>query len=260
MNEIILPEMFQYTEPVLPDDCIHRISPSQIDKFFSYPKLYYEENIQGNKAEFQGNTATTLGSVCHYVYECVTKDKPLDRETVNKQIIEFSNLKPELALDVVEITNNWPLITMCVVNDYLKVPENSKGIIKSEQSVVAKVDDGIYVAGTFDRLQGDCVVDFKTVSKKPDENKIPFNYRIQLLAYAYALKKMGHEINRIRIVYGVAPTKTLPARCIVVTEQIDYEADKLIRNTLKLIAESVIICRNRPELVHLIFKSMDLKC
>ena len=70
---------------------------------------------------------------------------------------------------------------------------------------------------------------------------------------------MGHIINRIRIVYGVKPTKTIGARCIVVTEEIDFVADKLISDTLKLITESVAICKNQPELTHLIFKSMDLK-
>ena len=103
------------------------------------------------------------------------------------------------------------------------------------------------------------VVDFKTVSTKPNESVIPFGYKIQLLSYAYALRQQGYEINRIRLVYGVKPTKTIPARCIVVTEEIDYLADKLIDDTLKLIGESVLTVKNNPQLAYLIFKSMDLK-
>ena len=45
-----------------------------------------------------------------------------------------------------------------------------------------------------------------------------------------------------------------PYRC-----EIDYTANKLVNDTLKLIAESVLLVRERPELTHLIFKSMDLK-
>ena len=108
-------------------------------------------------------------------------------------------------------------------------------------------------------IEDDMIVDFKTVGKKPDENLIPWGYKIQLLAYAYAFRKQGYNINRIRLVYGVKPTKTIPARCITVTELITPEHEKMIQDTLQLITESVIICRNNPELVYLIFKSMELK-
>ena len=80
-----------------------------------------------------------------------------------------------------------------------------------------------------------------------------------MLAYAYALRKQGYEINRIRVVYGVKPTKTIGARCITVTENIDYLAEKLITDTLKLIGESVHAVKDNPNLAYLIFKSMDLK-
>ena len=104
------------------------------------------------------------------------------------------------------------------------------------------------------------VVDYKNVTTKPADNApIPFDYKIQLLAYAYILRQLGYEINRIRIVYGIRPTKTLPARCVVVTESIDFIADKLISDTLRLIAESVLAVKENPKLAYLIFKSMDFK-
>ena len=104
------------------------------------------------------------------------------------------------------------------------------------------------------------VVDYKNVVTKPADNApIPFDYKIQLLAYAYILRQLGYEINRIRIVYGIRPTKTLPARCVVVTESIDFIADKLINDTLRLIAESVLAVKENPKLAYLIFKSMDFK-
>ena len=103
------------------------------------------------------------------------------------------------------------------------------------------------------------VVDYKNVGKLPNQDVIPFNYKIQLLAYAYIYRKKGFEVNNIRLVYGVKPTKTIPARCIVVTETIDYVAEKLISDTLKLIGESVLAVLENPSLTYLIFKSMDLK-
>ena len=147
----------------------------------------------------------------------------------------------------------------------------SKNIIPGGESIGIKIEpnglivvgfykvDGVYIAGTYDRLEGTVLCDYKNVSIKPNETYIPFGYKMQLLAYAYALRQHGYEVDRIRLIYGIRPTKTLPARCIVVTEEIDYKADKLVKDTLELIAESVLIVREKPELTHLIFKSMDLK-
>lgn len=254
-----LPEIFRYIRPEVPEDCIHSISPSQINNFFAYPKVWYEDNMLDGEKAFQGNTATVTGTIAHHIYKSVTLGEPVTREEINEQLIEYAALKPELELDVAQIMADYPLVTGEVVNSYV-IPHNKQGgLLKVEEEVVAKVMPNIYVGGTFDRLEGDCIVDYKTVGTKPNEVTIPFNYKIQLLAYAYALRQTGHIVDRIRIVYGVKPTKTLPARCIVVTEQIDYIADKLIDDTLKLMGESILTVLENPSLTHLIFKSMDLK-
>lgn len=252
-----IPKMFQWKDIKLPLDGFHKISPSSISKFFDYPRLYFEENIQDKPQSFQGNTATTLGTICHCIYEAVTKNIEISRDWINGQLFQYNEVRPELELDLNDIMINYPLITGEVVNNYIL--KSNANLIKAEEQVLVKVDDGIYLGGTCDRIEDDCIVDFKTVATKPNENQIPFNYKIQLLAYAYAFREKGYDINRIRIVYGVKPTKTLPARCFVVTEQIGDAEEKLINDTIKLIAESVIICKNQPELTYLIFKSYDLK-
>ena len=120
----------------------------------------------------------------------------------------------------------------------------------------------MYLSGTCDRIERkqNLVVDFKTVGKKPNELVIPFNYKIQLLAYAYMLKKCNvMEPTRIRIVYGVKPQKTIPARCIVVEELITNEYWQLIENTLQLIVDTIKYIRRNPDSVYIIFKSMELK-
>lgn len=253
----LIPPIFRYNDIEIPEGA-HKISPSQISKFFEYPKLYYLENISGEKEnEFQGNTATTLGTICHYVYHCVITGKEINREEINRQLDAYAELRPELGLDLADIKLNYPLITGATVNEYI-LP--SKATLKeSEKSVLVSIDEDVYLGGTTDLIEDDMIVDFKTVGKKPDENLIPWGYKIQLLAYAYAFRKQGYNINRIRLVYGVKPTKTIPARCITVTELITPEHEKMIQDTLQLITESVIICRNNPELVYLIFKSMELK-
>ena len=254
-----IPEIFKYTKPAFPEDCIFNISPSQIDTFFSCPKIWCEENLLGKEKSFQGSTSSVMGTICHHIYKSVTLQEPITREKINLQLDKYNKLKPELELDVDQTKIDYPLVSTEVVNSYI-IPSDKKGcLIKVEQPIVAKVTSGIYVGGTYDRLEGDCIVDYKNVSTKPNDTTIPFNYKIQLLAYAYALRQKGHEVNRIRLVYGVKPTKTIPARCIVVTESIDYVAEKLIKDTLHLIAESVLKVKEDPSLMYLIFKSMDLK-
>ena len=254
-----IPEMFQYERPELPEDCIHAISPSQIEKFFSFPKIWYNDCYKGEAPEFKGNTGTVTGTICHYIYEMVTKKKEVTREQIDKDLANYLLLCPNPEVDETQVKIDYPLVSATVVNRYL-LPANAKsGVLEVEKKVVAKVMDGIYVAGTCDRIEGDCVVDFKTVASKPNELAIPFGYKIQLLTYAFAFRRLGYEINRIRLVYGVKPTKKLSARCYVVTEEIDYMAEKLVNDTLRLIGESVIAVRQHPELAYLIFKSMDLK-
>lgn len=254
-----VPELFQYTRPELPDDCIQLISPSQIDKFFQYPRNWYEENMLGNKPSFQGSTSTVTGTICHYIYEQNTLGKEVTREWINKQLDDYLLIKPNPDVDADKVKIDYPVVASAVMNEYV-IPANKKGgLIECEKPIVAKVMDGIYIAGTCDRIEGDCVVDYKTVSTKPNDQVIPFGYKIQMLTYAYALRQLGYEINRIRLVYGVKPTKTIPARCVVVTESIDYVAEKLVSDTLKLIGESVLTVKEHPELAYLIFKSMDLK-
>lgn len=255
-----IPEMFLYTKPKLPDDCIFAISPSSISKFFDYPKVWYNECYLG-KGGFAGNTATYTGTICHWIYEQLTKKNTdiVNREYINAQLDKYLEVVPNADVDANQVKTDYPLVSSAVVNNYLMESNSKVKLIKSEEQVVGKVMKGIYVAGTCDRLEGDCIVDFKTVATKPNESVIPFGYKIQLLSYAMAFRQKGYEVNRIRIVYGVKPTQKLGARCIVVTENIDFMAEKLVNDTLKLIGESVLAVIDNPNLAYLIFKSMDLK-
>lgn len=256
-NEV--PELFKYTRPVVPDNCLFSISPSQISRFFTEPSLWYVEQVLGTVPTFLGNTATVTGTICHHIYKCVTEKTSVTREDINKQLLEYCTLKPELELDANQIMIDYPLVSIVTVNEYTIPADSVNTLIKCELPVIAEVSNNVYVSGSLDRIEGDCIVDYKTVGKLPNADKISFAYKIQLLAYAYAARKMGYEINRIRIVYGIKPTVKLPARCVVVTEQIDATANKLIDDTLELIGETVLLAKVNPKLVHLLFKSMDLK-
>lgn len=259
MEETKVPEIFQYHKPKYPEDCIFAISPSKVSQFFEYPRIWYEEQFLGKPQEFKGNTASVLGIIAHYIYECVTLGKGVNREEINDQLISYWNIDKNPDIDINYILSTYPLVVNCVVNEYVLPNDKKYKNVEVEKVVTAEVMPGIYVGGTIDRIEGDMVTDYKNVGVKPNESIIPFMYRIQLLSYVYALRSKGYEINRMRLVYGVRPTKTIPARCIVVTESIGFEDEKLMNNTLKLIGESVMRVKEDPSLAYLIFKSYDLK-
>jgi hypothetical protein len=270
MIEQNIPEIFQHREFTYPNNFVANISPSVIYKFFDLPRIWYEEELLYKDAKFQGNTGSTLGSICHHIYKCVTDNLPYSKEDILKQLAIYAVMKPELALDVPLIQNLFPLISSVVINEYV-IPENTKynisknkEIIKSEVPLTVHFRDGIYLSGTCDRIEGygtydETIVDFKNVSTKPSEDTLSFSYKIQALAYAYIRKLLGASVSRIRIVYGVRPTIKLGARCIIVSEQITDNSWKLIEDTINLIVESILLVKKHPELTHIVFKSMDLK-
>lgn len=112
---------------------------------------------------------------------------------------------------------------------------------------------------TFKTTTPAIVVDYKNVSTKPNSDKIPWNYYIQLMAYAWMLKQEGVVIDKIRLVYVVRPTKTMGVRLFKVTKVIDESDYKAIEEVLEIIADTVLLSRSNPELNYLLFKSCSLK-
>lgn len=258
--------IFKYNDIELPPDGIHKISPSAISKFYDYPVNYYKEMVQGEKPEFKGNTSTILGTVCHYILKKVADNELVSAEEIDREIRVYCE---ELVsdnvnnIDIADILLNYFPISSAIINQYLL--RHRSLIEKTEFQVLCSLGDGIYLGGTLDVLQrnfdgdGYIVVDYKTTSSKPHEAEIPFHYKLQLLGYAEALRRTGCKVVGIKIVWGVKPTKTLPARCYEIGHTIKDEDYELIADTLQLIKESVLICKDHPELIHLIWKSMKLK-
>ena len=246
-------DIFEHTQVAIPSDGVFKISPSKVANFFDYPPVWYKEQVLGEKT-FEGNTATVLGTVCHYIFEKVSKGEDICRDVIDAMIDRA--VFPD-DVDKEAVKASYPEIATAVVNEYLldNIPSHT------EKAVSAHVKNGVYVAGTQDAvdMQRRVIVDYKIVGSKPNTDSIPFKYKIQLLCYVYANYVNNVHIDRIRIVYGVKPTKTLPARVFVVTEQVSQDDIKLISDTLQLIADTVIKAKEQPELIYLLFKSMSLK-
>lgn len=242
---------FDYTLVELPEDCTFKISPSSISKFFEYPVVWYKDQILGEQ-QFTGNTSSVLGSIVHGLAERFAKNEPSDRTLVETYLRKYL-LDPKVNCQ--EIRDLYPDMAKTLINEY--VSKNKPTEV--EQSLIMKVKDGIYVAGTCDNLTGNTVVDYKNVSMKPADT-IPWNYYVQLMAYAKMYKETkGVQVDRIRLVYVVRPTKTLPVRLFVVNQTIGDSDYKAIDDVLTLISDTVLLSRAHPELNYLLFKSMQLK-
>lgn len=241
------------------------ISPSSIAKFFEYPSVWFTDYLTDDEPSFIGNTSTLLGTCCHYIYEQYGIDRHMFiqnkdiiyaklEEELNKHV--KSNLQLSTIVDLPYILSTYPAICKVVVNDYIRLRPPEQVELKLSSLLP---NYNIYMAGTVDNITQDIIVDYKTVKSKPNTDSIPFHYKIQLLAYDYLLQQIGRKMNYIRLVYGVAPTKTIGARMFVVEEKITNEDRELLVDTINIIAESIKRCKEDSSLIPLIFKSKSLE-
>ena len=251
----MLENLFEWNEVPLPDDCEIKISPSLAWKFYDNPSQWYKETVLKEPSDFKGSTSSVLGTVCHKIYECMSNNIEINRDMINEQLDQYQSKFNNPDVDVEEVKRLYPLVANAVLSGYLKghIPT------KTETPLSAKIGDGIYLAGTCDNLTGTCVVDYKNVGTKPNETAIPPMYKRQLMLYAYMFRHNGSLVDTVRIVYGVRPTKTLPARCFVVTEAITEQDWIDTQNYLKLVVETIKAVKEYPNLAHVIFKDYNLK-
>jgi hypothetical protein len=246
------PHPFDYTNVPLPEDCFFKISPSSISKFFDFPVIWYKEQILGDR-QFTGSTATVLGSIIHGLAEFYAKGLPTDRDLVEKYLRQHM-MNPEV--NCKEIRDLYPDMAKLLINDYIKHNKPTE----VEVSIVTQIEPGIYLGGTCDNLTGTTVVDYKNVSQKPAGDTIPWGYYIQMMAYAYLYRKEKKvNVDRIRLVYTIRPTKTIGPRLHIVNRTIDETDYKAFEDVLTIMCDTVKLSRLKPEFNHILFKSMQLK-
>ena len=261
--------IFQYNDIQI-EGASFRISPSSIGSFFNYPVKWYRDYLLGEK-EFTASTSTVLGTVVHAFAEAYVKGITLSREDAEEYILHSAKTQPVTSdpIMIEDIRSAYPEMAMTLVNDYIRYNKPTS----VEDQIYAKVLDDIYVGGSCDNRTGDTVIDYKTYNSATEPKSIPFDYKIQTLAYAWIYRQMGIDINRIRLVYVNRPIDTrsisektgkpigkiTPPRVTVLTEMITPDDWELIDNTLKLIAETVQYVRQHPDTAHLLFKSYKLK-
>jgi hypothetical protein len=232
------------------DNCVHKISPSQIDKFYTEPTIWYKEQMLGETV-FKGSTSTELGTVIHAIADSVATTGAYS----DLDVVDYIDSITDPDVDKDTLHSTYLELARAVINEYLV---NNKPEVTEEQ-LTMHIKDNVYVGGTCDFRDGTIVGDYKTVSRKPSLEKIPLSYKRQLMSYARMYKEQGLEIDTIRIVYIVRPTKTLPARIFIVDHAVEYDDWVMIDNTLELIADTVLLSNKQPELRYILWKSMEYK-
>ncbi len=241
---------FEYTDIKIKEGEF-KISPSGISKFFEYPPIWYKDNFMGEQS-FKGNTASELGTIIHAIAEAVAKNEPTTREEIQAYLDTIDNAD----VDKDEILKAYPEMASVLVNQYLlkNIPD------KTEQQTLRDLGDGILIGGTYDAIQGTTLIDYKTTKSKPREGAdMPWGYKTQLMSYAYSLKAEGVSIDRIRIVWVVKATKTLPVRIFVVNHMVTPQDWKDIEDVLKIMKDTILLGKEKPEYLHMLYKSMNLK-
>ena len=231
-----------------------RISPSSIANFFTNTRQWFGETLM-DEPGFKGSDSTILGNIVHYFAEQAGKGAVVS----NASQLVSNYLDTQICENRSEIESLWKdmssvLIAGCITG-------KAKPALVEHFSF-SKLLPGIYVAGTCDALvpvgNGTYSIrDYKTTSTKP--SGIPYHYRLQAHVYAYLLSQQGYKISQIELQYVTRPTKTLPCRHFTFIEPFTDEDLQKVEGQLKLIAESIQIWQQQPELRYLLAQDYRLK-
>jgi len=252
-------------EHIVPDGAF-RISPSGIARFFTAPTAWWRENLLG-EAGFEGSTASVLGTCVHYCAERYALTGTLsdeDKQHIEDYIDQESAKNSEVDPDI--IRTQFKIMATNLINEYL-IYNHPQEV---EPFVVETILPNIMVGGSIDNITNNIIVDYKTSSLTKLPDTIKFEYRLQLLTYAWIKRKQGTPIDRIRIVYvsrdkpGKISDKTgkqlksYPSQVKVLTENVTQEDFDYIEGIINLIAHSVQLWNEQPELRYALAKDWRL--
>jgi hypothetical protein len=251
-----------------------RISPSSIHKFFGKKREWYGENLLGEEKKFTGSSATILGTAVHACCEVVANAKssgvPHDSEELHEAIDNFiSEYDDDDDIDTSMIRSNWKNMAELLIKEYV-LPVNT---ISTEQFITYEVLPGIVPSGTYDAITSTSPMDtidtiknpsgsltlrdWKTSATKP--SSFSYAYKLQAATYCYILSKQGIKIDNMELCFAVRPTKTLPVRVLKLVEPYTPQLHKMIEGIIKLIADSVQVYKDYPDIRYLLAGDYRLK-
>lgn len=252
--------IFEHQSMEYDKDYKYVISPSRMGKLYDKPNEWYRETVL-HESGFEGNTASMIGSICHYIYKCFTESKgEVDKDRIHERVegdMREYLMNHAIECDVEAVLDIYPKVCNVVLNDYVRRYRDVDCVC--ERGYYTRLREDIVLAGTMDRYEyvDGIICDYKTVGTKPNLEKLPIGYRLQLMSYWKILHDNGTEAKKLRIIYGVKPSIRLEARCFVVEEDITDAYCKQIEYICKNICDSISICDKHPEMSRLIFRGVN---
>ena len=258
---------FSYeTGPEEIKDCV-RISSSQISYFFDRTSEWYRQTLLGEKF-FLGNTSSFLGTTLHGAMHMYYDTKSIDWSAIDDFVRNINKNNPEIKehIDHVLISDQVKHMIPLAIRYF---DDNKPDEV--EKFVYHRTRENIVVGGTIDAVRGSTIYDWKTTNLKTPPNYISRNYWFQQMTYAWVMKKLGHPIESIRLVFITRnetgrisektgkPMKDYPSQLAVVSQTVEQEHLDIIENTINLITESIETWQKNPEIRHLLAQDYRLK-
>lgn len=264
--------LFDYNagQGLIPDSAV-RISPSQLSRFFDDTANWWRETFLNEKPQFQGNTATHLGTCVHAAAQMFLQSNYIDHD----QILAYIDSITDPEIDKHEILTAYPAMVDTLVSRLLQsqLPYNNV----SESFEYTELLPDIYVGGSIDLYSsknGGTITDYKTMQSL-DRARVPTSfprpYYFQQLTYAWLKRQQGHPVNLLELAYISRPNvgrvsdktgkplKDYPSELNLVRHQITDQDMEFIESNLKLIAESIQFAQSNPEHLYLLAQDRRLK-
>ena len=240
-----------------------RISPSQLSRFFDSTNQWCREFLLGEAPAFEGSNASELGTCVHAAANMYAVTQTVDHTAIQSYV----NSLPA-QFDKQYILDQYPVMVDQLIANHLQynLPDQTEVFLYHE------LVPGIGVGGSIDAIHTSekTIRDYKTTSSRTQVTRFPRPYYFQQLAYAYLCKQHGIEITTLELIYittselNRVSEKTgkrlqdYPSIVYPVTHVITDEDWSLIESTLKLIAHTVRVWKEQPDLRWLIAQDFRL--
>ena len=215
------PLEYNHDTSYLPDDCVLKISPSKFSNFITRKHQWYREVVLKEDG-FMGSTASVIGTIVHYVAECVATKSDIDKDAIYEYIESSKSIGEEYC--ALEGTKDD-----CCIVDYKTY--NSK--------TTPKIIPQAY------KYQ---LLVYAFLLKKNGYNPT----RIKLV---YINRNIDGGLSE----KTGKPLKSYPPEVTVLVESITEEDIEFIGGLLDLCADSVLAGQEFPELLHVIWNDPRLK-
>lgn len=257
----MLKDYFTYNDGKDITNGAFRISASKVSDFFDRTSAWYHEHLLG-EGGFQGSTASELGTVVHAGLEMQSLEGQVHHNAIEDYVLSIENEE----VDKQDIMSAYlPMLDAGL--QYLE--RHPQDVV--EEFVFHELLPGIGVGGSIDARTQRIITDWKTTSAKTAPTKFSRAYWFQQMTYAWVLKQKGVNIEYLKLVYITKadvnrvsektgkPLKDYPSVVTEVVEEVTEEKLDLIGSCLMLIAESVQLWAERPDLRHILAQDMRLK-